>query len=96
MVEIHLGVFLCVKSFTIVEIDKPFIIIMNSSNIHINYFNDKFKHVREHLQIIFPRGKLFFEKLINENKTELLKKTSFSSVYVAFKMNIPNENLYLD
>ena len=81
---------------TLVEIDKPFIIVMNSANIHTNYFNNTFKHVRKHLQIIFPRGKLFFEKVISDSKTELLKKTSFCSVYVAYKMNIPNENLYLD
>ena len=80
----------------LVQIDKPFIIVMNSSNIHTNYFNNTFKHVRQHLQIVFPRGKLFFEKLISQDKTELLKKTSFSSVYVTYKMNIPNEKLYLD
>ena len=48
----------------LVEIDKPFIIIMNSSNIHTNYFNDIFKTVRKYLQIVVPRGKLYFEKLI--------------------------------
>ena len=79
----------------LVQDDKPFIIIMNSCNVFSNYFNDIFKDHREHLQIIYPHGKIYFEKLI-EGKTELKKNTSFYCIYVAYKMNIPNEKLYLD
>ncbi len=79
----------------LVQLDKPFIIIMNSMNIYANYFNDIFKNGRKDLQIIIPKGKIHFEKLIGD-KTELKSNTSFYCVYVAYKMNIPNEKLYLD
>lgn len=79
----------------LVENDKPFIIIMNSCNIYTNYFNDTFKDVRQHLQIINPKGKINFEKLEN-GKTELKKGCSFYSVYIAYKMNLKPEQLFLD
>ena len=80
----------------LVQLDKPFIIIMNSCNIYSNYFNDIFKNVRKHLQIIHPKGKIYFEKLMEDGTTELKKNTSFYCVYVAYKMNIDNEKLFLD
>lgn len=80
----------------LVECDKPFILIMNSMNTFANYFNDTFKNHREHLQIITPRGKIHFEKLMDNGETELKKNCSFYCVYVCYKMNIPNDKLYLD
>ena len=79
----------------LVDVGKPFIIIMNSMNIYANYFNDIFKDNRKDLQIIIPKGKIHFEKLIGD-KTELKTNTSFYCVYVAYKMNIPTKQLYLD
>lgn len=79
----------------LVQLDKPFIIIMNSCNLYSNYFNDIFKEGRKDLQIIIPKGKIHFEKLIN-GETQLKTNTSFYCVYVAYKMNIPNEKLFLD
>ena len=80
----------------LVELDKPFIIIMNVCNIFSNYFNEIFKDTRQQLQIIYPRGKLHFEKLLPNGTTELKKNTSFYCCYVCFRMNIPNDNLFLD
>ncbi len=80
---------------SLVECDKPFILIMNSCNIFANYFNEIFKNHREHLQIVYPRGHIHFEKL-EKDKATLKKGTSFYCVYVCYKMNIPNDKLYLD
>lgn len=80
----------------LVEMDKPFIIIMNSMNTFCKYFCDAFKDVRKHLQIITPYGKIHFEKLMEDGTTELKKNCSFYCVYVCYKMNIPQENLFLD
>ena len=81
----------------LVKNNKPFIIIMNSMNIHSNYFNDIFKEKRKHLQIIYPRGKLHFERLDEKTKqTELKKNTSFYCIYVAYKMKLKTKDLYLD
>ena len=80
----------------LVQLDKPFILIMNSMNVFANYFNDTFKDNREHLQIVYPKGKLHFEKLLENGTTELKKNTSFYCIYVFYKMNIPSDKLYLD
>lgn len=80
----------------LVQLDKPFIIIMNNLNIYSNYFNEIFKNHREHLQIVYPKRKIHFEKLLEDGTTELKKNTSFYCVYVAYKMNIDKEKLFLD
>tara|TARA_R110001632_G_C11353766_1_gene418656 strand:- start:2560 stop:3093 length:534 start_codon:yes stop_codon:yes gene_type:complete len=81
---------------SLVSIDKPFILIMNSMNCFSNYFNETFKNVRQHLQIIYPKGKIHFEKLLENGETELKKGTSFYCVYICYKMNIPSDKLFLD
>jgi hypothetical protein len=73
---------------------KPFILIMNSMNIYSNYFNEIFADNKKYLQLIIPRGKIYFEKLEGDI-TILRKNTSFYCVYVCFKMNIPNEKLWI-
>jgi len=80
----------------LVECDKPFIIIMNSMNTYSNYFNDIFKNVRKDLQIVVPRGKIHFYKLLDDGSTELKNNCSFYCVYVCYKMNITNDKLFLD
>ena len=78
----------------LVESAKPFILIMNVCNVFSNYFNDIFKDHRKDLQIVYPKGKIHFEKL-EGNEVFERKNTSFYCVYVCFKMNIPNDKLYL-
>ena len=78
----------------LVEDDKPFILIMNSMNIYSNYFNEIFADNKKDLQLIIPRGKIYFEKL--EGDITILKKnTYFYCVYVCYKMDIPNEKLWV-
>ena len=72
----------------LMEIDKPFIIIMSGLNIFSNYFQDILD--LEHTQIIYPRGKLHFCK----DGEEEIRKTAFYSVFVAYKMNIKNQKLW--
>tara|TARA_R110000765_G_scaffold179759_2_gene285566 strand:+ start:2247 stop:2774 length:528 start_codon:yes stop_codon:yes gene_type:complete len=78
-----------------VEYDKPFIIIMNSMNTFSKYMREIFKGNFEHLQVITPSGKINFDKLVNG---ELIptKKCSFYCIYLCYKMNIPNEHLWLE
>jgi len=79
----------------LVQLDKPFILIMNVCNVFAHYFNDIFKDHRQHLQIVYPKCKIHFE-MLKDGKSELKKNTSFYCVYVCFKMNIANDKLYLD
>lgn len=73
----------------LVEIDKQFIIIMNSTNTFSNYFHEIMDLNKT--QIITPKQKLHFRKDGNEEK----KNTSFYSVFVAYNMNLSNDKLFV-
>ena len=81
----------------LVEIDKPFIIILNCMNIYSKYFRDIFEDNIKYLQIIIPKGKIKFEKYNEEKKCLEKCKTdpAFYCCYLTYKMNIPNEDLWL-
>lgn len=81
----------------LVEVDIPFILLLNSNTVYTNYFNEIFKEKRKYLQIVTPNGKINFEKYDPETNTKVAtKKNPFYCVYVCYKMNIPTEKLYLD
>jgi len=81
----------------LINLDIPFIILLNSNTIYTNYFNNIFKNHRKHLQIVFPSGKINFEKYDPETKTKsTTSKNPFYCTYVCYKMNIPTKSLYLD
>jgi len=73
----------------LMEIGKPFIIIMNSTNTFSNYFHEIMD--LEHTQIITPKQKLHFKKDGEDEK----KHTSFYSVFVAYKLNLSNAKLFV-
>ena len=76
----------------LVELDKPFIIIMNSMNTFANYFTEILN--TEFIQIITPRGKINFDKLV-DNEIVKTKNCSFYCVYVAYKMNLKSKDLFV-
>ena len=76
----------------LVELDKPFILIMNSMNTFANYFTDILD--TKHLQIITPKGKINFDKM-EDGKLTKTKNCSFYCVYVAYKMNLRPEDLFV-
>ena len=78
-----------------VELDKPFIIIMNSMNTFTKYFHEIFKDKKEHLQIITPSSKINFDKLQDGVLTPT-KNCSFYCVYVCYKVNLSPECLWVD
>ena len=71
------------------EIGKPFIIIMNSLNVFSKYFQEIMD--LDYTQIIIPKKKFHYSK--DGVKEE--KKTSFYSVFVAYKMELKNKDLFL-
>lgn len=77
-----------------VKLDKPFIIILNSTNVFAKYMREIFKEKYKYLQVIYPNGKIKFEVEING---QLIKEKdpSFYCIYLCYKMNIDNEDLYL-
>ena len=81
----------------LVEIDKPFIIIMNTTNIFAKYIREIFKDNIKYLQVVIPQGKILFEEY-NEEEEKMVKckkQASFYCSYVCYKMNIPQEELFL-
>lgn len=73
----------------LIEIDKPFIIIMNSMNVFSNYFQEIMN--LSYTQLITPKGKLHYCK---DGETEK-RNTSFYSLFVAYKMNLRNDQLFV-
>ena len=77
------------------ELDKPFIIILNSLNTFTAWFRELFKDNLNDIQLIIPRGKILFEEKINDEIVPCKKEASFYACYLAYKMKIPNEDLFL-
>ena len=67
----------------LVELDKPFIFIMNSLNLFTKYFKQIFGN--KNIQIIYPTHKIHYYKFI-KGKLEENYKTSFYSVFVSYKL----------
>ena len=76
---------------------KPFVIILSSMVLFTKYFKEVFKNHLKDIQVIRPTGKLNFEKLDYKTGETSCKKggASFYSIFLAFKMNIPEEQLWV-
>lgn len=75
-------------------IDKPFILILPSSKINTSYFRE---WKDKHLQIIIPRKRIHFNKLINGEQPENLKNAcNFDTFYYCYKMNLSNDIMWLE
>lgn len=75
-------------------LDKPFIMILPSSKINTSYFRawkDK------GLQIIIPRKRIHFTKLVNGVVPDNWKNScNFDCFYYTYKMNLPKDIIWLD
>lgn len=79
----------------LVELDKPFILILPSSKINTSYMRDLFKN--NDLQIIIPRKRIHFEKLINGERPEGWKNAcNFDCFYYCWKINLERDITWLE
>ena len=77
------------------ELDKPFIIIMPSSKINTSYFRENF--MNKGLQIVIPRKRIHFEKLINGEKPKNWKNAcNFDCFYYCYKMGFEKDIIWLE
>jgi hypothetical protein len=76
----------------LIELDKPFIMLLPSSKINTGYFRI-FKD--KGLQIIIPKKRINFEKLVNGKKTEKKSSCNFDCFYYCYKMNLANDIVWL-
>jgi len=75
----------------IVDLKKPFIIIMNSTHIHTKYFHDITKGLD--IKFIIPRKKIHYDKYNGCQYIESKNNTSFYSLYVTH--GILNQNMFI-
>jgi len=78
----------------LMQIDKPFILILPSSKINTSYFRE---WKDKHLQIIIPRKRIHFEKHVEGKKVDGWKPAcNFDCFYYCYKMNYPNDIIWLE
>jgi hypothetical protein len=76
------------------ELDKPFIIIMPSSKINTSYFRENF--MNKGLQIVIPRKRIHFEKLVEGEKPKNWKNAcNFDCFYYCYKMGFDKDIIWL-
>jgi len=81
----------------LVDLDKPFIMIMPSSKINTQYFRKLFSDNENPIQIIIPRRRIHFVKLVNGEKPKNWKDAcNFDCFYYCWKMNLPRDIIWLD
>jgi hypothetical protein len=76
----------------LVDLNKPFIILLNYMNVCSNYFTDILP--TQHTQIINIKGKINYDKLENGVITPT-KNCSFYSCFVAYKMSLTPDQLFV-
>ena len=75
------------------DLDKPFIIILPIHSLSTRFIKDKFNN---NLQVIIPKSRIHFQKMdVESGNMKTLKRTSFDTVYVCYKMNLPRDLLWL-
>jgi len=77
------------------DLDKPFIMLMPSSKINTSYFRENFKG--KGIQIIIPRKRIHFVKLVNgEVPKDYKSSCNFDCFYYCYKLGLPNDIVWLD
>lgn len=77
------------------QLEKPFIIIMPSSKINTSYFRENF--MNKGLQIVIPRKRIHFEKLVEGERPKNWKNAcNFDCFYYCYKMGFDKDINWLE
>ena len=77
------------------QLDKPFIIIMPSSKINTSYFRSNF--MNQGLQIIIPRKRIHFQKLVDGKVPDKWKNAcNFDCFYYCYKIGLERDIIWLE
>ena len=77
------------------ELNKPFIVILPQLKICTSYIRENYKN--SELQIIIPRKRIHFNKLIDGVQPDNYKSCcSFDCFYYCYKMNFENDIIWLE
>lgn len=77
----------------LIEIDKPFILIMPFSTITTQYFRKTFKN--KSLQILIPRKRIQFSKMVNGEYVKS-NQCNFDCFYFCYKIGLERDIIYLE
>jgi len=81
----------------LVELGKPFVIIMPAPKLFTQYVRKMFSTIDPQLQIIIPRRRIQFVKLVDGEVPEDYKsKCNFDCFYYCWKMNLPRDIVWLE
>lgn len=81
----------------LVELNKPFILILPSSKINTQYVRNLFKDQEDKLQIIIPRKRIHFTKKVNGEIPENWSNScNFDCFYYCWKINLERDILWLN
>jgi hypothetical protein len=81
----------------LVELQKPFILLMPSSKINTKYFRKLFANQKEPIQLIIPQKRIHFTKLVNGVKPKNWKNAcNFDCFYYCWKMKLPRDIIWLN
>jgi hypothetical protein len=75
----------------LVELDKPFVLLMPVATMATSYVRELLK---DKLQIIVPRRRIQFHKLVN-GAIQTENKCNFDCYYFCYKMNLPTGIVFL-
>ena len=79
------------------QLNKPFIMIMPSSKINTQYFRKLFSKNKDPIQIIIPRKRIHFVKLVDGKVPEKWKNCcNFDCFYYCWKMDLPRDIIWLN
>jgi hypothetical protein len=77
------------------SLEKPFIMIMPSSKIHTQYVRKLFCG-NDDLQIIIPRKRIQFDKIVDGVISSGKKACNFDCFYYCYKIGLPNSIIWLE
>ena len=78
------------------ELDKPFMMICPCSMITTQYIRNLFSEVDPPLQIIIPRRRIHFMKLVDGKVPDNWEnKCNFDCFYYCYKMHLPKDIIWL-
>jgi hypothetical protein len=81
----------------LMQLDKPFVLIMPSSKINTQYFRKTFSNNENRIQIIIPRKRIQFDKILNGVSVSNQKNIcNFDCFYYCWKMNLPRDIIWLE
>ena len=80
----------------LMELDKPFIMIMPSSKINTSYVRKHFVDGEKKLQIIIPRKRIQFVKIVDGKPVESKSHCNFDCLYYCYKMDLPHDIVWLE